>query len=218
MLKEPRHDKTNKVTVRPAKTQIFAVRMKKHWVLRYTLSAQRIFWPDWADAQADLSLRLAHNHFVGFVMWRLISAPGSLMAAPSKWCQYWRTTAQSFTFSQFSSSRTAQRPEPYLPTTRLSAFSSSAPGPMMAWSLTLLCWMRGPRRMWVILRTSTEIGNWRQTTPEGTSDSMNAAPNRTLILSIPSNSHAGLRDSAWYLTCKYGKLFLLSLIWNEYLI
>ena len=27
---------------------------------------------DWADAQADLSLRWAHSHFVGFVMSRLI--------------------------------------------------------------------------------------------------------------------------------------------------
>ena len=42
---EPRHDKTNKVTMRPAKTQI---------------------------SQADLSLRWAHSHFVGFVMSRLI--------------------------------------------------------------------------------------------------------------------------------------------------
>ena len=25
-------------------------------------------WPDWADAQADLRLRWAHTHFVGFVM------------------------------------------------------------------------------------------------------------------------------------------------------
>ena len=29
-------------------------------------------WLDWADAQADLSLRWAHNHIVGFVMRRLI--------------------------------------------------------------------------------------------------------------------------------------------------
>ena len=48
---EPRHDKTNKLSVRPAKIQIslgirpvrsvFAVRMKKAWVLSYPLSAQR---------------------------------------------------------------------------------------------------------------------------------------------------------------------------------
>ena len=29
---------------------------------------QRRLWSDWADAQADLSLRWAHSHFVGFVM------------------------------------------------------------------------------------------------------------------------------------------------------
>ena len=78
---EPRHDKTNKMSVRPAKTQIslgirpvwsvFAVRMKKAWVLSYPLSAQRRLWSDWADAQADLSLHWAHTHFVGFVMRRL---------------------------------------------------------------------------------------------------------------------------------------------------
>ena len=28
---------------------------------------QRRLWPDWADAQADLSLRWAHRHFVGFI-------------------------------------------------------------------------------------------------------------------------------------------------------
>ena len=34
---------------------------------------------DWADAQADLSLRWAHNHFVGFVMWRLICSPNDII-------------------------------------------------------------------------------------------------------------------------------------------
>ena len=32
---------------------------------------QRRLWSDWADAQADLSLRWAHSHIVGFVMSRL---------------------------------------------------------------------------------------------------------------------------------------------------
>ena len=36
-----------------------------HW-------AQSEDWSDWADAQADLSLRWAHTHFVGFVMSWLI--------------------------------------------------------------------------------------------------------------------------------------------------
>ena len=75
---EPQHDKTNKMSVRPGKTQIslgirpdwsvFAVRMKKAWVLSYPLSAVPRLWSDWADAQADLSLRWAHTHFVCFVM------------------------------------------------------------------------------------------------------------------------------------------------------
>ena len=34
-----------------------------HWVHSKDWS-----WSDWADAQADLSLRWAHSHFVGFVM------------------------------------------------------------------------------------------------------------------------------------------------------
>ena len=45
VINEMRHDKTIKVTVRPAKTQIsldiFAVRMKKAWVRSYPLIAQR---------------------------------------------------------------------------------------------------------------------------------------------------------------------------------
>ena len=51
--------------------RVFAVRMKKAQVFSYPLSAQRRLWSDWADAQADLSLRWAHSHFVGFVMSRL---------------------------------------------------------------------------------------------------------------------------------------------------
>ena len=64
--------------VRQAKTQIslgirlvwsvVTVRMKKTWVLSYPLSAQHRLW---SDAQADLSLRWVHSHFVGFVMRRL---------------------------------------------------------------------------------------------------------------------------------------------------
>ena len=64
---EPRHDKTNKVTVRPAKTQIsLGIRMKKHWILSYPVSAQRRLWSDWAGAKADLRLRLAHMPFCLF--------------------------------------------------------------------------------------------------------------------------------------------------------
>ena len=42
--------------------------MKKHRVLTYPLSTQRRLWSDCTDAQADLSLRWAHSHFVGFVV------------------------------------------------------------------------------------------------------------------------------------------------------
>ena len=56
----------------PSLIRVFAVRMKKPWVLSYPLSAQQRLWSDWADAQADLSRRWAHTHFVGFVMSRLI--------------------------------------------------------------------------------------------------------------------------------------------------
>ena len=77
---EPRHDKTNKMACVPSEDsdqtghppsliRVFAFRMKKAWILSYPLSTQRKFWSDWADAQADLSLRWAHTHFVGFVMW-----------------------------------------------------------------------------------------------------------------------------------------------------
>ena len=56
----------------PSLIRVFAVRMKKAWVLSYPSSAQRTLWSDWADAQADLSLRWAHTHFVVFVMSWLI--------------------------------------------------------------------------------------------------------------------------------------------------
>ena len=56
----------------PSLIRVFAVRMKKAWVLSYPLSAQRWLWSDWADAQADLRLCWAHSHFVGFVMSWLI--------------------------------------------------------------------------------------------------------------------------------------------------
>ena len=56
----------------PSLIRVFAVRMKKAWILSYPLSAQRRLWSDWADAQADLSLSWVHTPFVGFVMLWLI--------------------------------------------------------------------------------------------------------------------------------------------------
>ena len=55
---------------------VFAVRMKKAWVLSYLLNAQRRLSSDWADAQADRSLCWAHSHFVSFVMrWLICTIP-----------------------------------------------------------------------------------------------------------------------------------------------
>ena len=45
----------------PSLIRVFAVHMKKAWVLSSPLNAQRRLWSDWADAQADLSLRWAHS-------------------------------------------------------------------------------------------------------------------------------------------------------------
>ena len=72
---EPPHDKTNTMNFAPSEDsdqpghspsliRVFAVRMKIAWVLSYPLNAQRRLSSDWADAQADLSLRWAHSHFV----------------------------------------------------------------------------------------------------------------------------------------------------------
>ena len=52
--------------IRPVWPSVFAVRMKKAWVLSYPLSAQQRLWSDLAYGQADLSLRWAHIHSVGF--------------------------------------------------------------------------------------------------------------------------------------------------------
>ena len=55
----------------PSLITVFAVCMKKAWVLSYPQSAQRRLWTEWADAQSDLSFHWAHSHFIGFVMRRL---------------------------------------------------------------------------------------------------------------------------------------------------
>ena len=81
---ESQHDKTNKMVCVPSKDsdqpghppsliRVFAVRMKKAWILSYLLSAQQRLWSDWADAQADLMIWVfaGTGCFVGFVMLRL---------------------------------------------------------------------------------------------------------------------------------------------------
>ena len=50
----------------PRLIRVFTVRMKKHWVFSLPLSAQRGLWSDWADAQADLSLRWVHRPLCWF--------------------------------------------------------------------------------------------------------------------------------------------------------
>ena len=69
-------DKTNNMTVRPAKTQIslgihpiWSESLLSAW--RYIASSATHWahcedWPDWADAQADLSLRWAHRPYCLF--------------------------------------------------------------------------------------------------------------------------------------------------------
>ena len=63
---EPPHDKTNKMACvpnedsdqpghPPSLISVFAVCMKKHWILSYPLSAQQRLRSDRVDAQADLS-------------------------------------------------------------------------------------------------------------------------------------------------------------------
>ena len=76
-INEPPRDKTNKVSVRPAKTQI-SLGIRPVWS-ESSLSAWRKFEPlaiHWAHSQDSdqterMSLRWAHSHIVGFVMLRL---------------------------------------------------------------------------------------------------------------------------------------------------
>ena len=57
---------------RVALFRVFFISSLRVFVFSDPLSAQRRLWSDWADAQADLSLRWVHTHFVGFVMSWLI--------------------------------------------------------------------------------------------------------------------------------------------------
>ena len=111
-IKEPSHDKTNKVTCAPSEDsdqpghppsviRVFAVRMKKNtWVLSYPLSAQRRCWSDWADTH-PLSLIWVFagrtGHFAGFVMLGLkcckqIKNWFHFVILTLKYCIYWHWT------------------------------------------------------------------------------------------------------------------------------
>ena len=74
----------------PSLIRVFAVRMEKALVLSYPLSAQRRLWSEWADAQADLSLRLAYSHFVGFVMSWLKCICPTLQSRLCELFHYWQ--------------------------------------------------------------------------------------------------------------------------------
>ena len=74
--------KPTKWHVRPAKTRIslgigpvWSESSLSAWRKLGSLATNQAhseLWSDWADAQADLSLRWVHSHFVGFVVSRLI--------------------------------------------------------------------------------------------------------------------------------------------------
>ena len=91
---EPSHDKTNKMACAPSEEsdqpgyppsliRAFAVRMKKHWVLSYPLSALQRPWSDWAEAQADMSFRWTHRSFCWFCheVVQMTIRPGKLVSS-----------------------------------------------------------------------------------------------------------------------------------------
>ena len=74
---EPPHDKINKMTVHPAKTdqpghlpsliRVFDMRSMGSKGLKLSSCGQRRLWSDWADVQADLSLHWVHMPFCWFL-------------------------------------------------------------------------------------------------------------------------------------------------------
>ena len=87
---EPPHDKTNNMACAPSEDpdqpghppsliRVFAVRMKKAWVLSYPLSTQQRLWSDWADAQTDLSLHCAQSFLL------VLSRGGAIIQQLSYW-------------------------------------------------------------------------------------------------------------------------------------
>ena len=61
---QPRHP--------PSLIRVFAVRSMGSWGPKVSSCGQRRLWSDWENAQANLSLRWTHSHFIGFVMRWLI--------------------------------------------------------------------------------------------------------------------------------------------------
>ena len=98
----------------PSLIRVFAVRSMGNYGPTLFSCGQRIFRSDWADAQADLSLRWAHSHFVGFVMLRLIytiAATPVCMTCIRKSHQFRTETRLVSSSNQMTlASRSGQRP------------------------------------------------------------------------------------------------------------
>ena len=153
------------MAVRPAKTQtslgihsvwsVFAVHMKKPWILSYPLSTQWRLWSDWADAKAALSLRWAHTHFVGFVMlwlvWSWYFLYLYMHASP-----YIRVPCLKFVIGQCVSnmSRSTTNPTKW-PVSK----HSDKPGHPPVWSVFTLCM----KKHWILSYPySTWHGFWSE--------------------------------------------------------
>ena len=76
---------TSAWAVRPVR--FLAVRMQKPWVLSYPLSAQRRLWSAWASSWSVFGGRT--DHFVGFVMRRLISSSFPSLLKVCCVCRLW---------------------------------------------------------------------------------------------------------------------------------
>ena len=99
---EPQHDKTNKMSVRPTKTQIslgicpvWSESSLSAWRKLGTLAthwAHSEDWSDWANAQADLSLCWAHTYFC----WFCHVVAHMQVAAYCTWLLTWQAVSHSF--------------------------------------------------------------------------------------------------------------------------
>ena len=86
------HDKTNKLTCAPSEdsdqpghppslVRVFAVRSIGSQGPKVSSCGQRRFWSDWADAQADLSLRWMHRSCT----LQVLSCSGSFVTCTCSW-------------------------------------------------------------------------------------------------------------------------------------
>ena len=102
LIFESPHDKTNKMICAPSEDsdqprhppsliRVFAVHMKKAWVLSYPLRSY------WANAQADLSLRWAHMPFCWFCHEAAHFSLECSRALPAAWALRVDTTDRKYT-------------------------------------------------------------------------------------------------------------------------